>query len=170
MILVFSPGFLTLSAKRKFTCRKTSSGIGWFSSRQAEWLETVGLTQRAGEGGEGATQQRLIRWSSAPEVQPLTCRKQVQVYIQLFRERLSQKLHATIPKSIVVGFIWVHCSSKKFQRMARKGMDECFKVLKESVKRGSVKWRLRTDCRLLFLGLENNGFIVVTYSFAWWKQ
>ena len=25
--------------------------------------------------------------------------------------------------------------------------------------------RLRTDCELLFLGLENNGNIVVTYSF-----
>ena len=48
-------------------------------------------------------------------------------------------------------------------------MDECLRVLKESVKRGSVKCRLRTDCGLLFLGLENNGTIVVTYSFAWWK-
>ena len=46
-------------------------------------------------------------------------------------------------------------------------MDECLRVLKESVKRGSVKCRLRTDCGLLFLGLENNGTIVVTYSFAW---
>ena len=34
---------------------------------------------------------------------------------------------------------------------------------------GSVKCRLRTDCELLFLGLENNGTctIVVTFSFAW---
>ena len=44
-------------------------------------------------------------------------------------------------------------------------MDECLRVLKESVKRGSVKCRLRT----IVLGLENNGTIVVTYSFAWWK-
>ena len=35
---------------------------------------------------------------------------------------------------------------------------------------GSVKCRLRTDCGLLFLGLENNGTIVVSYSFAWCKQ
>ena len=34
------------------------------------------------------------------------------------------------------------------------------------IKRGSVKCRLWTDGRLLFLGLENNGPIVVTYSFA----
>ena len=32
---------------------------------------------------------------------------------------------------------------------------------------GGVKCRLSTDCGLLFLGLENNGTIVVTYSFAW---
>ena len=30
-----------------------------------------------------------------------------------------------------------------------------------------VKCRLRTECGLLFLGLENNGTIVLTYSFAW---
>ena len=36
--------------------------------------------------------------------------------------------------------------------------------------RGSVKCRLRTDCRLLFLGLEKSGTIVVTCSFPWWKQ
>ena len=30
--------------------------------------------------------------------------------------------------------------------------------------RGSVKCRLRTDCGLLFLGLENNGTIAVTFS------
>ena len=35
------------------------------------------------------------------------------------------------------------------------------------IKRGSVKCRLWTDGRLLFLGLENNGPLVVTYSFAW---
>ena len=32
---------------------------------------------------------------------------------------------------------------------------------------GSVKCRLLTDCGLLFLGLGNNGTIVVTNSFAW---
>ena len=100
-----------------------------------------GSNSAGGGGGEGATQQRFIRWSSAPEVQPLTCRKRVQVYIQLFRERLSQKLHATIPKSIVGGFIWVHCSSNKFERKAGKDMDECLRVLKESVKKGKCKMK-----------------------------
>ena len=55
---------------------------------------------------------------------------------QLFRERLSEKVHATIPKSIV-GF-WVHCSSKNFEILAREVMDICLGVLKESNKVGST--------------------------------
>ena len=110
----------------------------------ARMVRDSGSNSAGGGWGEGTTQQRFIRWSSTPEVQPLTCRKHVQVYIQLFPERLSQKLDATIPKSIVGGFIWVHCSSKEFERMAGKGMEECLRVLKESVKKGSVKCRLRT--------------------------
>ena len=42
--------------------------------------------------------------------------------IQLFRESLSDKVHATNPKGIVGGFK-VHCFSKKFERMARQAMD-----------------------------------------------
>ena len=44
-------------------------------------------------------------------------------------------MHATIPKSFVGGFE-VHCSSKKFEKMAREAMDVCLQVLKESNKRG----------------------------------
>ena len=52
-----------------------------------------------------------------------------------------------------------------------KGKNTCFKFPTSSINlRGSVKCRLRTDCRLLFLGLENSGTIVVTCSFARWKQ
>ena len=40
--------------------------------------------------------------------------------IQLFQERLSEKVHATIPKGI--------------QRIAREAMDVCLRVLKESNK------------------------------------
>ena len=32
------------------------------------------------------------------------------------------------------GWFWVHCSSKKFERMAREAMDVCLRVLKESNK------------------------------------
>ena len=43
------------------------------------------------------------------------------LYIQLFRERLSEKVHATNPKGIV-GVFKVHWFSKKFERMAREAM------------------------------------------------
>ena len=51
---------------------------------------------------------------------------------QLFRERLSEKVHATIPKGIVS--FQVHCPSKKFERLSREVMDICLGVLKESDK------------------------------------
>ena len=44
------------------------------------------------------------------------------ISILLFRERLSEKVHATIPKGIVGGFLKVLCSSKKFERMAGEAM------------------------------------------------
>ena len=99
---------------------------------------------------------------------------------QLFRESLSEKVHATIPKGIAsvaggilvpgvllifdlyalpsrgsatkptqhscantasyagyeryCGRLWVHCSSKKFERMAREAMDVCLLLLKENNK------------------------------------
>ena len=36
------------------------------------------------------------------------------------------------------GWLWIHCSSKKFQRRAGKGMHERLRVLTESVKVGST--------------------------------
>ena len=53
-----------------------------------------------------------------------------QRYIQLFRERLSEKAHATIPKGIVGGFEF----SVLQRNLARKAMEMCFRVLKESNK------------------------------------
>ena len=100
-------------------------------------------------------------------------------HIQPFRERLSEKVHATIPKGVAcvaggilmpgvlfwlvyspfswlrrhtntayshsnaasyagyqrcIGWFWVHCSSKKFERMAREAMDVCLLLLKENNK------------------------------------
>ena len=53
--------------------------------------------------------------------------------IQLFQERLSEKVHVTVPKGIVGGF-WVLCSLKKFEKMALEATDICLRVLKESNK------------------------------------
>ena len=51
--------------------------------------------------------------------------------IQLFREGLSEKVHATIPIGIVGGFE-LTVFQKKIERIAREAMDICFPVLKES--------------------------------------
>ena len=55
-----------------------------------------------------------------------------EIHTQLFRERLSEKVHATIPKGIVGGFKFtVNNCSKKFERMARETKDGMFASAKE---------------------------------------
>ena len=53
--------------------------------------------------------------------------------IQLFRERLSGKVHLTILKGIVGGFEF-SCFQRHLKELARKAMDMCLRVLKESNK------------------------------------
>ena len=53
--------------------------------------------------------------------------------IQLFRESLSEKVHAKIPKGIVGGFEF-SVLQKNLKELARKAMEMCFRVLKESSK------------------------------------
>ena len=54
--------------------------------------------------------------------------------IQLFRERLSEKVHATIPKGIVGGFEFTVLQRKLIDIMTREAMEICLRVLKESNK------------------------------------
>ena len=64
---------------------------------------------------------RLVEdWKSAVE------RKEL-VYIQLFRERLSEKVHATIPKGIVGGFVSpvLHRNLKEWHERPRTYVREC---------------------------------------------
>ena len=53
--------------------------------------------------------------------------------IQLFRERLSGKVHATIPKSIVGGFEFT-VLQRNLKELAQKAMKMCLRVLTESNK------------------------------------
>ena len=53
--------------------------------------------------------------------------------IQLFRERLSEKVHATIPKGIVGGFEFT-VLQRNLKELARKAMKMCLRALKESNK------------------------------------
>ena len=47
------------------------------------------------------------------------------------------------------GWFWVHCSSKKFERMAREAMDVCLRVLKESNKSRFDSYSVRNSVLIM---------------------
>ena len=47
------------------------------------------------------------------------------------------------------GWFWVHCSSKKFERMAREAMDVCLRVLKESNKSRFDSYSVRNSVLII---------------------
>ena len=47
------------------------------------------------------------------------------------------------------GWLWIHCSSKKFQRRAGKGMDERLRVLTESVKSKFDNYSVRNSVLII---------------------
>ena len=65
--------------------------------------------------------------------------------IQLFRERLSEKVHATIPKGIVGGFEF-SVLQRNLKELARKAMEMCFRVLKESNKSRFDSYSRQEQC------------------------
>ena len=82
------------------------------------------------------------------------------VYIQLFRERLSGKVHVTILKGIVGGFEFSFFQ-RNLKELARKAMEMCLRVLKESNKSRFDSYSVRNsvliishitfrDCRVHF--------------------
>ena len=88
--------------------------------------------------------------------------------IQLFRERLSEEVYATILKGIVGGFEFT-VLQKKFERIAWETMDICLRMLKESNKSRFHSYSVRNsvliishiafrDCRMLnfFNNLSQN--------------
>ena len=75
-------------------------------------------------------------------------RERAPTFVQLFRERLSEKVHATKPERYC-GWFLVHCFSKKFQRMAREAMDICLRVLKESNKSSFDSYSVRNKSLII---------------------
>ena len=69
-------------------------------------------------------------------------------HIQLFQERLSEKVQATIPKGIVGDFEFT-VFQNKFQRMAREAMDICLRVLKESTKSRFDSYSVRKSALMI---------------------
>ena len=66
-------------------------------------------------------------------------------FYQLFRERLTERVHATIPKGIVGGFEF-SVDPKKLERMAGEGMDICLRVLMESNKSRFDSYSRQEEC------------------------
>ena len=76
-------------------------------------------------------------------------------YIQLFRERLSGKVHATILKGIVGGFEFSFFH-RNLKELARKAVDICLRVLRKATKLDSTATVVRnsvlTISDIAFLG------------------
>ena len=65
--------------------------------------------------------------------------------IQLFRERLSGKVHATILKGIVGGFKF-SLFQRNLNQLAQKAMEMCLRVLKESNKSRFDSYNRQEHC------------------------
>ena len=57
-----------------------------------------------------------------------SCENTLLTSVQLFRERLSEKVHATIPKGIVGGFEFT-VLQRNLKELAQKSMEICLRVL-----------------------------------------
>ena len=68
------------------------------------------------------------------------------LHIQLFRERLSGKVHATILKGIVVGFEFFFFFQRNLKELVRKGMEMCLRALKENNKSRFDSYSRREQC------------------------
>ena len=69
----------------------------------------------------------------------------ISVTIQLFRERLSGKVHVTILKGIVGGFE-LSFFQRNLKELARKAMEMCLRVLKESNKSRFDSYSRQEQC------------------------
>ena len=77
-------------------------------------------------------------WTVVPALQPSRLRP--------LRERLSEKVYATIPKGSLGGFEFTLLQTDKFERIAREAMEVCLRVLKESSKSRLDSYSVREQC------------------------
>ena len=68
--------------------------------------------------------------------------------IQLFRERLSEKVHATIPKGIVGGFEF-SVLQRNLKELARKAMECVFECLRKAAKVDSTATVVRDSILII---------------------
>ena len=67
------------------------------------------------------------------------------MYLQLFREKLSEKVHATIPKGIAGGFKFT-VLERNLKELVRKAVEMCLRVLKESNKSRFDRYSRQKQC------------------------
>ena len=67
------------------------------------------------------------------------------MYIQLFREKLSEKVHATIPKGIMGDFKFT-VLERNLKELVRKAVEMCLRVLKESNKSRFDRYSRQKQC------------------------
>ena len=70
------------------------------------------------------------------------------LHIQLFRERLSGKVHATILKGIVGGFEFFFFQ-RNLKELARKAMEICLRALKENNKSRFDSYSVRNSVLII---------------------
>ena len=87
--------------------------------------------------------------------------------IQLFRERLPRKVHATILEGIVGGFEFSFFQ-RNLKELARKAMEMCLRVLKESNKSRFDSYSRQEQCidhiPYYFSGLSREHFFRQPFS------
>ena len=66
-------------------------------------------------------------------------------FLQLFRKRLPEKVHATISKGIVGGFEFSFFQ-RSLKELARKAMEMCLRALKESNKSKLDRYSRQEQC------------------------
>ena len=69
------------------------------------------------------------------------------MYLQLFREKLSEKVHATIPKGIAGGFKFT-VLERNLKELVRKAVELCLRVLKESIRSRFDRYSRQNQCMI----------------------
>ena len=138
--VVFSQGLLCIVYIRLRVVPHFSSGIVEQAKRESAW--------KSPHARKGDT-RGVIFTRARVSLALLSLRKNGglprSLCIQLFRERLSEKVHATIPKGIVGGFEFTFLQ-RNLKEFARKAMKMRLRVLKESNKSRFDSYSRQEQC------------------------
>ena len=83
-----------------------------------------------------------IVWNSEP-IRLLKSPRSLSVYTAISRKVVGKSARDNLKR--YCGWFWVHCSSKKVDRMAREAIDICLQVVKESNKSRFDSYKVRNS-------------------------